>query len=307
MKKIVLFVISILVFGGITVKSQDVPPDVKTDAQDFINYWGYDEDYSSFFIRTGPSFDYGLCYYDPCDYFNEDQGTGYDYLTTVHYDPATGLDYDLYGGYHLNRFISVGVGLGYFHGLNINQTRNGTSGEGGSFSETVRYNASMFGIIPGIEISPGFSPINPWVDAGVFIGFMPRIMEKSTNTTSSGTSSTIISQTGDFHGGTPIGFNIKAGVDWKISKTIGLYADLNFLGLNWTPTHYSVKTYSTNGVDNFPLLTTYQKEIDYKKTIDTYQTISPDSHNQQLRRTTPLTAIGLDLGLKINIGHWRKW
>jgi hypothetical protein len=314
MKKSILFVISLFVLGGITVKSQvstspDVPKAVKSDAEDFINYYGYNEDYSRFFIRTGPSFDYGLCYYDPCDYYDEEQGVGYDYLTTVHYDPATGLDYDLYGGYHLNRFISVGIGFEYFHGFNVKQTRTGGSGgsEGTSFAEDVKWRASMLGIIPGIEITPGFTPLNPWLDIGAYIGVMPRIMEKSSQTTSSATSSTVVAETGYFHGGIPVGFNIKAGVDWNISKTIGLYADLNFLGLNWTPAHYSMKTHSTNGVDDLASLSTYYKEIDYKKTIDRSLTPSYDSHNQQLRQTDPFTAIGLDVGVKFNLGKWERW
>jgi hypothetical protein len=50
---------------GISVKSQDVPANVKNDADDFIKRWGYDQDYSRFYIRTSVSYDHGLCYYDP--------------------------------------------------------------------------------------------------------------------------------------------------------------------------------------------------------------------------------------------------
>jgi hypothetical protein len=313
MKKIILFIIIMFVFAGFTVKSQNAKienasPSVKTDAEDFIHYYGYDKDYSSFYIRTGPSFDYGLCYYDPCDYYDEDAGIGYDYLTTVHYDPATGLDYNLWGGYHLNRFIAVGIDVEYFHGLNIKQTRTTNGGsEGTSYSEDVKWRASMLNITPGIEISPGWSPVNPWVFVGVDFGIMPRIMEKSTYTSGSGATTTTNDYTGVYHGGLPVGFDVKAGVDWDITKTIGLYADFNLRGLNWTPTHYSLKTHSTNGVDDFSSLSTYYKEIDFKKSIDGSQTGSQDSHQQQLRQTDPFTSVGLDIGVKINLGKWARW
>ena len=137
---------------------------------------------------------------------------------------------------------------------------------------------------------------------------------KETNTTNSGTSKTNspassyeTSQSGIYHGGIPIGFDVKAGVDWDLTKTIGLYADVNLRGLNWTPTHYSLKTHSTNGVDDFASLSTYYKEIDYKKSIDSRQTISQDSHQQQLRQTDPFTGVGLDIGIKINLGKWERW
>ena len=301
-----------LLYAGITVKSQDlstqsVPSTVKSDADDFIDHFGYDEDYSTFYIRTGFSGDYGLCYDDPCDYYDEEEGLNYDYLTTIMYDPETGLNYDLYGGYHINRFISVGIGLEYFHGFNINQTRTGTSGESGSFNETVKWNATMFGIIPGIEISPGFSTLNPWIDIGAYIGVIPRIMEKETNTSSSGTSSSTTTQTGYYHGGVPIGFDIKAGVDYKLTKTLGLYADLNFRGLNFTPKKYSMKTYSIDGVDYFSTLSTKQKETDFVKSYDSRETIPPDSPNKALKESFPFTGIGLDIGVKLNLGKWERW
>jgi len=170
MKMILFFVFSIVVLGGISVKAQDLRTKAENSADDFISYYGYDEDYSTFYIRTSFSFDYGLCYYDPCDYYDEDQGVNYDYLTTIMYDPATGVDYDLYGGYHVNRFFSVIAGLEYFHGFNINQTRTGGS-EGSSYSEKLTWSSSMLTFNPGFELSPGFGKkVNPFVDITLVIG-----------------------------------------------------------------------------------------------------------------------------------------
>lgn len=306
MKKIVFFVFSVLILSGITVKSQDVPADVQKDADEFIKHYGYDEDYSRFYIRTNFSFDYGLCYYDPCDFYDEDQGVNYDYLKTIKYDPGTGLDYELFGGYHVNRFFSVDLGVGYFHGFNINQTRTGT-GEGSTYSENLKMSASMFSINPGIEISPGFSKINPFIDINLMIGILPRIMEKETNTTYSGSTSTETDQTGIYHGGVPIGYDIKAGVDFKLSKIVGLYADLNFRGLNYTPTKYSIKKYTVNGVDEFSTLTTKERETIFVKNYDKNEVIPSDSPNKQLKESYPFTGIGLDLGVKINLGDWKRW
>jgi hypothetical protein len=306
MKKIVFWIFSLLVLGEYSASGQDARSTIEKKADDFISRYGYDEDYSRFYIRTSFSFDYGLCNYDPCDYYDEDQGVGYDYLTTVHFDPGTGLDYDLYGGYHVNRFISVGLGLDYLHGLNVKQTRTGT-GEGGSFSETLKLHSSVFSIRPTLELSPGFDRINPFIDFGAVIGIVPRVMDKETSTTSIGTATTEIIQTGVYHGGVPIGFDIKAGVDYKLSKSFNLYADLSFIGMNYTPTKYSMKSYTVNGIDELSSLTTKQKETVFVKSYDRSENIPSDSPNKQLKETIPFTGIGLDIGVKIILGDWRKF
>jgi hypothetical protein len=306
MKKSILFIIFVLSLCSVRVKSQDASGGVTQAADDFIKRYGYDEDYSEFYIRTSASFDYGLCYYDPCDFYDEEQGVSYDYLTTIKYDPGTGLDYDLFGGYHVNRFISVGLGLNYFHGLNMNQTRTG-EGEGGSFSEQLKLTSSVFSIYPGIEISPGFSKINPFIDFNLMIGIVPRIMEKETSTTNSGTTTSEIFQSGVYHGGIPIGYDIKGGVDFKLSKLIDVYADLNFKGFNYTPTKYSMKQYTVNGVDEFSNLTTKQKETVFVKSYDRNETIPSDSPNKALKETFPLTSLGVDVGVKFNLGSWKRF
>jgi hypothetical protein len=306
MKKNIVFLLIILLLGGISGKAQDVRTEAEKEADDFIDYYGYDEDYSRFYIRTSFSFDYGLCYYDPCDYYDEEQGVNYDYLTTIKYDPGTGLDYDLYGGYHVNRFISFGLGLNYLRGLNIDQTRTG-GGEGSNYSETVKLHSSLFTVQPTIELSPGFAKINPFVDIGLVIGVLPRIMEKETTTTTYGSGSTETVLTGVYHGGVPIGFDIRAGVDYKISKTIGLFADLNFTGLNYTPKKYSVRTYTVNGEDEFSTLTTRQKETIFVKSFDAAETIPADSPNKQLKESFPFTGIGIDVGVKFNLGDWKRF
>jgi hypothetical protein len=306
MKKSILLMCFMLAFSVVNVRSQDVSGNVTKDADDFIKRYGYDQDYSEFYIRTSASFDYGLCYYDPCDFYDEEQGVSYDYLTTIKFDPGTGLDYDLFGGYHINRFISVGLGLNYFHGLNMNQERTG-GGEGSTYSEQRKLTSSIFSIDPGIEISPGFSKINPFIDFNLMIGIIPRIMEKETNTTYSGTTTNEIFQSGVYHGGIPIGYDIKGGVDFKLSKLIDIYADLNFKGFNYTPTKYSMKEYTVNGVDEFSTLTTKQKETVFVKNYDSKETIPADSPNKQLKESFPFTSLGIDVGVKFNLGSWKRF
>jgi hypothetical protein len=188
----------------------------------------------------------------------------------------------------------------------MDQTRTGT-GEGGSFSEQMKLSSSVFSIYPGIEISPGFSKINPFIDFNMMIGVIPQIMEKETNTTTSGTTSSETVRTGVYHGGIPIGYDIKGGVDFKLSKLIDIYADLNFKGFNYTPTKYSMKTYTVNGVDEFSTLTTKQKETVFVKNYDSKETIPSDSPNKALKETFPLTSVGIDLGVKFSLGSWKQF
>lgn len=134
------------------------------------------------------------------------------------YDPETGMNYDLWGGYHLNRNFSVILGFEAQKGWNINQLRTGISA-GDSYSEKVTWSSWMLSFEPGIEAS--FDIGNNWkpfFDATAVIGFYPLINMKVTNTSSSGTSkansltsTTETDQSGIYHGGIPIGFDIRAG------------------------------------------------------------------------------------------------
>jgi hypothetical protein len=300
MKKLTLLFLGTIV-SSVSLLAQDGETGVGKQAEDFIKRWGYDKDYSRFTIETNVSYDHGLCYYDPCDYYDEEAGSGYDYLTTLRYDPATGLNYELYGMYHINRFIGVGLGLKYFYGMSTEQTRTG-GGEGSTYDETVKWRASMFSVIPTVQISPGWNQFNPFIDIGAIIGVMPRINEKETNTSYYGTSSTVIASTGNYHGGIPVGFDIKAGVDYKVSKLLDIYAALDFQGMNYTPSKFSLKTYEVNGVDQFSSLTTKQKETVYVKNYDRSETIPNDSPNKALKETYPFTSLGIDIGVKFNLG-----
>jgi hypothetical protein len=288
------------------VVSQNIPGEVMDDADDFIDYYGYDEDYSRFVIRTNVSLDYGLCDYDPCDYYDEEQGVDYDHLTTLRFDPATGLNYDLYGGYQFNRFISAGVNLQYFHGLNFNQTRQGV-GEVTNYLHKLTLAAYMFSINPTLFLSPGFSKLNPWMSMGVVIGALTRIKEKETQTNTYNSTTSELERTGVYHGGVPIGFDFRAGVDYKLSKTVDLFADIHLRGMNYTPTKFSVKTYTNNGMDEFSSLSVKQRETEFVKELDRYEQIPADSPDKQLKRSFPFTAIGLDFGVKINLGNWERF
>jgi hypothetical protein len=68
-----------------------------------------------------------------------------------------------------------------------------------------------------------------------------------------------------------------------------------------------MKKYSVNRVDEFSTLTTKQKEIVFVKSYDKNETIPSDSPNKQLKASFPFTGIGLDIGIKINLGKWNKW
>jgi hypothetical protein len=313
MKKILLFVISILIWGGISVKAQDSRTVNQKKADEYIAKHHLEDEYSDFWIRSGFSYDFGMGYYDPCDYYDEDEGLTYDYLTTIDYDPFTGMNYDLWGGYNVTRNISFTMGFEGQKGWNINQSRSGIF-NGSSYSEKVTWSSWMLSFQPGVEASVDLgSKWKPFCDVSAVIGFFPQINMKVTNINTSGTSkdnssstTTEIVQSGIYHGRIPIGFDIRAGVYYKLSKMLNLYAALDFRGLNYNPKKYSMKKYTVNGVDEFSTLTTKSKEIIFVKSYDNKETIPSDSPNKQLEQTFPFTGIGLNIGILINLGKWEN-
>jgi len=284
MKKIYILILTIFLMGNNAWSQENEPV---TDNFE-----------KGFYIGAAIGFGFGLCYYDPCCYYDESNySPSYDVVKGISLMWGKGINGQIEGGYNFNKYIGVDLGVRDFWGLNIKKTSDGTSGsEGGYYSETNTFQPMVLQVIPSVVISPGFDNFNPYARIGASIGVYPAVYRKESQTTSQATGSTTINYQGVYYGHIPIGFDVAGGVQWNFADNMNIKAELDFTGMNYTPAHYKLNKYSIDGVDHFNDLTNKQKYIDFVKSYDKLETIPDDSHNKRLRESFPLTGVGLNVG-----------
>jgi opacity protein-like surface antigen len=247
-----------------------------------------------FYVGAAIGFGFGLCYYDPCCYYDESNySPSYDVVKGISLMWGKGINGQIEGGYNFNKYIGVDLGVRDFWGLNIKKTSDGNSGtEGGYFTETNKFRAMVLEVIPSVVISPGFDDFNPYAKFGVSVGVYPAIYRTESQTTGN----TTIDYKGVYYGHIPVGYSVAGGLQWNFADNMNVHVEADFDGEYYSPAHYKVTEYKINGVDHFSDLTNKQKYIDFVKTYDKLETIPDDSHNKRLKESFPLTGIGLNVG-----------
>jgi hypothetical protein len=262
----------------------------------FTLYGQNDPAESRFYGRAGLGGGIGLCYYDPCDYFyNEDYFCpDYDNLESVGFTPGRGFNVNIAGGYRLNKHLAVELGFRDFLGTNIKTTYT-SDGEGGAYSDVYKTRGMMFQVVPGIVLNAGMDKFDPYARFGLIIGAVPRIFVKEEETDGSDK----VNYEGVYKGGIPLGFNAALGVNYSLSEKVRLYAELNCNGLNYSPKKYEMTLYTENGEDQLGNLTTNQKEIEFVRKYDALEPIPSTSPAKELRESFPFSNFELDIGVVI--------
>jgi len=264
-------------------------------AQDNGQGWK-DTPENRFYARLGAGGGIGLCYYDPCDEFDEDYGPEADVLKSVNFAPGKGFDIELAAGYRPNRYLALELAIRDHLGL---KTKTNVNYEGeGSYIKNSDIRAMIISVTPSFVITPGLANFNPYARFGMGIGIVPDLYYKEV-TTSGGN---VYSIEGKYHGGIPLGYSIAGGMDFRIGNSLKLFGEFNCIGMNYTPKYYDVTKYTVNGADHLGDLSEKQKRTEFVKTYDKEANIPNDSPNKQLKQTFPVSSFGLNVGITYNIG-----
>lgn len=88
---------------------------------------------------------------------------------------------------------------------------------------------------------------------------------------------------------------------------MAVFGEFAFINQTWAPKKSVMIVSTYNGIDQLPLMTTYEKETDY---IDSYTVASrrPDqsSPNQQTKQYLPMSSFGFNFGLRFYLGKYVK-
>ena len=183
-----------------------------------------------------------------------------------------------------------GLELGFDGILGLNTKTSGNSAD--IVTKTSGYLAQ---IVPSIVISSGFAKVNTYMRLGYSIGLNQSIsyMESGKNSTG------FYEYRGIFEGGTPIGFMIACGVNFKVSKFIRIFTEVIGNGINYKPKSFNVTEYNINGSDHLQDLTTKQKEISLVNNVNPNEALPDSGMDKKLRQTFPFSNIQLSIGIQV--------
>jgi opacity protein-like surface antigen len=243
-------------------------------------------------------------------------GVGYDYnllnngksygfgsytIESVPVTLGTGFNVTARFGYSFSKYIGIELGMGQFFSLSKNA--EWISEEEGGIDYDYKLKGRMMTIVPSVFITPGLEKLNPYARLGLMVGILP-VMYKATVETQATTTNYEIETLEKYSGKIAIGFQASAGAEYNVSDLIAIYAEVSFNGISYTPGKSELTVYDVDGVDQLDLLTVYQKETTYVKSLDyDYESNpDPDKPREELRYSYPFSGIGMNFGVKFKFG-----
>jgi hypothetical protein len=247
---------------------------------------------TGFYGSIGGGFGIGLCYYDPCDYYDEDYYPSFDNYKAIDFVPGRGFNVNLGAGYMFSKNIGVQLNVKDFFGLPIKQTLNNfQGGESLDYTESFRYTGMMLQVIPSVVLDLGFDKIDPYARFGMSIGAFPQIMLKKTEVQGNNTYEYV----GKYKGNVPLGFSAAVGVKYNLNEHFGLFGEFDCNGINYSPKKYILTKYTENNIDKLSTLPLSQTEIDFVKSYDAKLNTN-DSPTKQLKQTFPFSNFEINIG-----------
>jgi len=170
----------------------------------------------------------------------------------------------------------------------------------GGTSATAKIKVNVLSVIPSVVITAGLERVNPYARFGLIVGVLPIMYHYFDADQPSVNPPNEINALQTYYGGVALGFNVTGGINFHISKLISMFAELNFIGMNFSPTKSEIIKYNINGVDQLPTMNTKQKETDYVTKLTVGEQIPDTSPNKRLRKTYPLNSVGASFGVMFN-------
>lgn len=230
------------------------------------------------------------------------------------YSYGKGLNFRINAGYDFNKFIGGEIGFAYMLGSSMEVSSYDSYGDvsGGTIVDLVVFDNSyevkgkMFQIVPAIVVSPGFDKFNPYVKFGVIVGFGSYAIDWKQVHSATNEPTETREQTFEFSKGVSVGLSSSLGVQYKFSVATCLFLEANFSNVSYSPKKGELTKSTENGINELPMLTTRDKNIEFvKEFTETRVNYNPDENKprQELKYSVPFSTIGVNLGVRINLGR----
>lgn len=199
-------------------------------------------------------------------------------------------------GYSVNEWIVLGLAARYEASSEV-ETSNS------SIYQTYRTEGVRTGSITAISFLPSVVYIlpgevwRPYARVNGYIGIPTQIVKYDYTTTEA--TGVDYSYEIEYTGGTAWGFGGGIGFEYKVSPTMSMLAEIVSENWTWAPTEGEYTSYVRDGEDVLSDRTTNQNKTKYVDSYTTEGVTDTASATKQLRTPRAVSAVALNLGLKI--------
>lgn len=186
-------------------------------------------------------------------------------------------------GYMFSENIGVEIGYTFFNASEIEVN------SGDAFSKNnIVVDASMRRIIPALKLTTG-NKLKPFAKFGIVLGISPTIDVDIKKTWPGFT----YTETNEFKYGKTIGIMSSIGSELALSSVTGLYLELRLINQTWAPeiVYYDAMMSGQGG------------SVSENGSIIFMDEISSGSLTHQLKRYFSFSSLGINLGVKFNLGR----
>lgn len=246
------------------------------------------------YLRLGVGAGIGLCQYNGNDWYSRDN-------TDITYKSAglgTGFNANLAFGHMLGDHMGIELGINQFFGFGNKTVKESP---GSKFEH--KLSGSMLQVVPALVLSAGLDKVNPYARLGLIVGIVSSVKEKEYSSSSGGVKATAsVSEYNTKHsGGINLGITGAMGVEMALGEKLGLYAEVVYNGITYSPRKGIIKEASVNGVDILDKMDTKDKEWTYEKKMDGNEVI-PDTEPDKLPKISlNFSNVALNLGIKLKL------
>ena len=223
--------------------------------------------------------------------------------TTKNLSLGKGINAGLYVGYMFNKNLGAELGISYLIGGKTTINDKSTGNNSSSTDEYI-YKGNMIRFTPALKMIIGENKLRPYMRIGMIVGIAGKLTDEYnyTNTTPGSTSSGQVIT--EYTGGISLGFHGGLGINYALSDKLSLFGELAGNYQNWAPKKSEITTYTQDGADQLPSMTTYQKETEF---LDSFTTTSNSPSNngvpdQQTKFYLPFSSFGINIGIVLNFG-----
>lgn len=211
-----------------------------------------------------------------------------------------GAQLNVFAGLPIGNGISAELAAAYLYGFTSKSSSNSQGSGSFSYSSDDQIRSRTFRLMPSLKFQMGSGKTTPYMKAGAVIGFGSKLIMESSGSSSSqfgGNSSNTMKM--EFTGRTSLGFSGALGLQFELSKKLHFFTEVHMITHSWAPKRSVITEYTNNGADMLPSMDTNEKETEY---LNKYtESDDPNAPDKELKYFMPLSSIGLQLGLVLNL------
>jgi hypothetical protein len=209
-------------------------------------------------------------------------------------------------GYKFSPFIGVDLNISYQIGKEFAGTSTLTTANGTILIDETQQSTGFF-VAPALMFMAGTENVRPYAIAGVIMGSMKVTDRLSAETSASRTGTVVYELERESKGEMAFGFRGGMGIDFNINTQFSVYVEGIFNSMSYYAKETNVTKYNLDGQDMLPDLTVSARKTVYVDetttiTVDGTETTDPDQPTEALRSPSPLSSIGINVGLKVKLG-----